>query len=524
MTADRREVFLALIAPIGVDLNAVEAALDHHAARVGYQTNTVRLTDLFDEISHDYDLKFKGEFQRYQKYIEAGDALRSDTGRMDIFALYGVQKLLQYGPRGTADEIPAEVVHIFRQLKRPEEIEALKKIFGRNILFISCYDSKENRIQNLVKKLLKTERGRSRSDLESEAMKIMAIDEEERDHNAGQRVIDCYQHADYVLDCTSKLSLSASAERFIDIYFGHPYISPSRDEYCSYHANAASYRSLDLSRQVGAAIFTDRCEVVSFGCNEIPKAGGGTYWADSDSDHRDYALGRDSNHQVREDMATDALKRLQSDWLDPKYSHLNPEELSFRAFEATGAPLKNSMLADVIEYGRMVHAEMNAITDAARSHKSVQDCNLYSTTMPCHLCTKLIIAAGIKRVVYIQPYPKSLVHELYSDSVAFDQQNQNGKVSFETLKGVTPNGYRIAFRKSRKRKNPDGTTLDWDPLKSAPTFLSYYPYYRPLETMNQRELQFALQTLETVIKKRRSASPASQNRQTSRSRKPSTNK
>jgi hypothetical protein len=86
---------------------------------------------------------------------------------------------------------------------------------------------KENRIQNLVKKLLKTEQGRSRSDLESEAMKVMAIDDEEREHNAGQRVIDCYQHADYVLDCKSKLSLCESAERFIDIFSGHPYVSPN---------------------------------------------------------------------------------------------------------------------------------------------------------------------------------------------------------------------------------------------------------------------------------------------------------
>ncbi len=503
MSADRREAFLALIAPIGVDLNSVEAALARHAARVGYTTNKVRLTEIFNDISHDYDLKCDNEFQRYQKFIKAGDNLRSDSGRMDIFALYGVQKLIQHSPRGKDDEIPTEVIHIFRQLKRPEEIERLKRIFGRNILFISCYDSKENRIQNLVKKLLKTDRKRSRSDLESEAMKIMAIDEEERDHDAGQRVLDCYQHADYVIDCTSKLALANSADRFVSIYFGHPYISPNKDEYCSYHANAASYRSLDLSRQVGAAIFTEKCEVISFGCNEIPKAGGGTYWNDSPSDHRDYALGRDSNHQVREDMATDALKRLQGGWLDAKFSELNPEELSFRAFDAKGAPLKNSMMADVMEYGRMVHAEMNAITDAARSHKSVQDCNLYSTTMPCHLCTKLIVASGIKRVVYIQPYPKSLVHELYSDSVSFDQPDQKGKVSFETLKGVTPNGYRIAFRKSKKRKNPDGTTIDWDPLNAAPSFLSHYPYYRPLEITNQSELEAALKELESSIKRRK---------------------
>ena len=61
-------------------------------------------------------------------------------------------------------------------------------------------------MNNLVKNLLKTQRGRSRTDLESEALKIIAIDEDEREHIAGQRVLDCYQHADYVIDCQSKSS------------------------------------------------------------------------------------------------------------------------------------------------------------------------------------------------------------------------------------------------------------------------------------------------------------------------------
>lgn len=282
----------------------------------------------------------------------------------------------------------------------------------------------------------------------------------------------------------------------IELYFGNPFLSPLKDEYCSYHANAASYRSLDLSRQVGAAIFSPDCEIISLGCNEVPKAGGGTYWAEDENDRRDFVGGRDSNHQVREDMATDALKRLQPTWLEPKLRELSPEELALRAFETGDAPLKGSMIADVMEYGRMVHAEMNALSDAARSNKSTKDCTLYCTTMPCHLCTKLIIAAGIKRVVYVQPYPKSLVQELYSDSVAVDQPHRTDLVRFETLKGVTPNGYRIAFRKVKPRKDrATGAVIEWDGKESAPIFLSYYPYYRALEITAEKELEAAVSEL-----------------------------
>lgn len=176
---DRREVFFALIAPIGVNLNAVEAALRTALKSVEYECNPIRLTDIFEDLHHDYDLKFSNEFERYEKFIAGGDRLRIESKRNDIFALYGIQKLLEYGPREFEDEVPLNVVHVFRQLKRPEEIRTLKQVFGRNILFISCYDSRDNRVNNLIKNLLKTQRGRSRTDLESEALKIIAIDEDE---------------------------------------------------------------------------------------------------------------------------------------------------------------------------------------------------------------------------------------------------------------------------------------------------------------------------------------------------------
>jgi deoxycytidylate deaminase len=491
MADERREVFFGLIAPIGINLDAVELTLSKSLERVNYKANNIRLTTIFAELGTKYEVKYTDEYDRYAKLIKAGDSLCKDAGRNDILALYGIEYLKLYQSRETNDEIPEQVAHIFRQIKRPEEIITLKEVFGRNAMFISCYSSKENRKDYLVKKLLKTNRGINKTELESMALKIMSIDENEKDMPSGQRVMECYQHADFVLDCTDLSTLTRSADRLIDIYFGHPFISPSKDEYCSYFANAASYRSLDLSRQVGAAIFTDECEVVALGCNEVPKAGGGTYWHDSECDHRDYAIGQDSNQQVKQDMARDALVRLQDTWLIDKYKNLSPERLSYQALEAKGAPLRGSMISDVIEYGRMVHAEMNAITDAARTRKSTQDTTLYCTTMPCHLCTKLVIASGIKRVVYVQPYSKSLVDELFSDSVAIDQGLQPNKVTFETLKGVTPNGFRIAFRKTSKRKNDDGTAISWNPLQAVPTFLSSFPYYRPLEITASAEFKKA---------------------------------
>ncbi|MDD2476256.1 MAG: dCMP deaminase family protein [Dysgonamonadaceae bacterium] len=52
----------------------------------------------------------------------------------------------------------------------------------------------------------------------------------------------------------------------------------------------------------------------------------------------------------------------------------------------------------------VLHAEANAITKVARSNNSSEDATLYVTSSPCIECAKLIIQAGIKRVVYANSY------------------------------------------------------------------------------------------------------------------------
>ena len=52
----------------------------------------------------------------------------------------------------------------------------------------------------------------------------------------------------------------------------------------------------------------------------------------------------------------------------------------------------------------MLHAEANAITKLARSSNNSEGSTLYITDSPCIECAKLIIQAGIKRVVYAREY------------------------------------------------------------------------------------------------------------------------
>jgi dCMP deaminase len=59
-----------------------------------------------------------------------------------------------------------------------------------------------------------------------------------------------------------------------------------------------------------------------------------------------------------------------------------------------------------------VHAEQNAIVQAAKLGLSLEGATLYCTHRPCSICAKLIINSGIKRVVYLFEYPDNFAQDL----------------------------------------------------------------------------------------------------------------
>lgn len=65
---------------------------------------------------------------------------------------------------------------------------------------------------------------------------------------------------------------------------------------------------------------------------------------------------------------------------------------------------------------RAVHAEQNAIIQAAIHGVSTDFATLYCTHQPCILCAKMIINSNIKKVVYIQPYPDTDALDFFADA------------------------------------------------------------------------------------------------------------
>ncbi len=68
------------------------------------------------------------------------------------------------------------------------------------------------------------------------------------------------------------------------------------------------------------------------------------------------------------------------------------------------------------ELCRGTHAEQNAIIQAASYGISIRGATLYSTHFPCVLCTKMLINAGVERVVYLEGYPDDLAREIIREA------------------------------------------------------------------------------------------------------------
>ena len=68
------------------------------------------------------------------------------------------------------------------------------------------------------------------------------------------------------------------------------------------------------------------------------------------------------------------------------------------------------------ELCRALHAEQNAIIQAATLGQSIEDGTIYVTHQPCVICAKMIINAGIRRIVVREAYPDEMATEILDEA------------------------------------------------------------------------------------------------------------
>jgi deoxycytidylate deaminase len=493
------EVVIALVRAIGTDVSETEKHLLELFKGALYDVHLIKLSQLFRTLKRLKDrasLQETPEFERYRSYMNAGDLLRTATGRGDAAALLAVKRIVELrqieekkavAPRGRA--------FILSSLMHPAEVKTLRQIYGAQLFVISVFSRREDRENRLMSKLAGStgceEAGVrpgaawlvNRDMGVMETGQINAASETSQKMDVLEAVLakkpklllnvgKTFERADLFVSSTDVQGLRENLQRFVEIIFDYPFHTPTPDEFGMTMAYAARLRSASLARQIGAAIVSCDSEVIALGTNEVPKFGGGAYWPGDKPDGRDFRLGVDKSDATRRQMISDFIARLCKDptWVmradtDPSTRELerklmdhlkalNVEQAVDAALTSESGLVLDSRVMDVIEYVRAVHAEMAAITDAAKRGVSIDGATLYCTTFPCHECARHVVAAGIRRVYYIEPFPKSRVADLYPDSIHLGDHpdDDTKRVQFLPYVGISPLRYVELFTAGKRKK------------------------------------------------------------------------
>ena len=502
------ELIIGIAGAIGVDVEAISEEIDRALDDVGYDTVVeVRVTQLMmnypapgiTQKADDFFSAIKFKMDYANKLCEE----REDAATLMRIAIGAIGQYRHSNTEAVDDEgmkklqvneaqyaVLPKTAYLIRQLKRPEEVELLRKVYGKQFILVSGYGSADHR-KSQIEKRLRDSLPIATPDhqISNKADQLMERDADEGADNHGQHLRDTFHLADVFIDGINRDRMRIGIERFLQAFFGRADIGPSKTEYGMYAAKSASLRSSDLSRQVGAAIFSTDGELITQGCNEVPKAFGGTYWDGEEPDHRDVKLGFDPNDQIKKEVIRDLLERIDRAGLfQEKISQIKSEELvdallgrsDKYAGEDFHGCLQRSSVNDLTEYGRVVHAEMSALCDAARLGRQIKNAVLFCTTFPCHNCTKHILASGISRVVFMEPYPKSKAKTLHNNEIELERNSQT-RLSFLPFLGISPFRYRDIFQKGSRKKS--GKAVVWYQSEPRPMIDVVGPGYLDIELL-----------------------------------------
>lgn len=467
------ELIFGFVYSVGTNADPVASLLKDYLKQFSYTTHEFRISEHLRTLNLGISYVSGSNFDEMNALMNAGNAARKRATSNDILAVMAVNDIAST----RRDEEPLErAAHVIRSLKTPDEVRLLRDVYRPGFFLIgiaSDDDEQHQYLQNV--KGLTTE----------EANSIIKRDQDE-ELRYGQRTRDTFYLADVFVELTAE-RYKAQLERFLELVFGHPFRTPTREEHAMFMAYASGARSAQFGRQVGAAIGTQEGEVIAVGFNEVPCPGGGPYWDEDVTDGRDHAFGSktDSNKLHRSRIVNSIVQSLEKMLLTEDNlraifralnEHSNEPDLTeilkkIAQFVATKSDASRAVdaseLREITEYGRAVHAEMDALLTCARLGISVKGMRLFTTTFPCHNCTRHIIAAGVSSLTYIEPYPKSRALDLHNDAICFsyDDAKKTRRIPFVPFVGIGPRRYLDLFSldlstgRKIKRKEDNGAAI-----------------------------------------------------------------
>jgi len=450
------EIVIAFVAAAGSDRGQILGVAERLLRQFDYDARQIRISSLLEPLAGTpIPIKMRDRAWLLQ---DVGNRICRDANRAEALALLGVEAVgemrldihREAGRTADATAIAPQTAYLIWSLKRPAEVRALRAIYGPMLFVVAVHTPYQERIDRITQEV--AGHVAVSPDDHAAAIQLLSRDEEEAkaiDDEFGQDVADTYPLADFFVDGSSPTELETTMSRSLSIIFGDPFATPTRSEFGMFLAHAGGLKSAELGRQVGAALLTQAGDVLAIGTNEIPRPQGGHYWHGDPDDDREFVRGSDTSDRLR--------RRLMSEIVEALEPIIGGTEGVDRA--AIEAALATTRVQDLIEYGRAVHAEMAAMLDAARLGIAIDGSIASVTTFPCHLCSRMLIASGIKRVEYIYPYPKSLAIELYRRTIRTTMSGGLDTIPFLAFIGVAPRRYTSAFSAPARRKDKTGVAV-----------------------------------------------------------------
>lgn len=213
----------------------------------------------------------------------------------------------------------------------------------------------------------------------------------------GQKISDCFFESDLILSNNEFISCDGENENFkdmdqkIDAYLtalnDPSHSNPTLKETLMAAAYTSGRRSRCMKRKVGAVIADQYDQIISSGFNGVPRG----------LKECSVLYGKCYRDIKRPEVA----KRI-SDSL-----HL---EDASKAIEAVKKNVK------LLELCRVLHGEESAILNLVGRGVDLAKSTMYVTTYPCNLCANKIVQAGIKKVVYFEPYPVEEAKKIFTEA------------------------------------------------------------------------------------------------------------
>lgn len=487
------EIVIAFMGAVGSGLARIVTVCEKQLKDKDYRVIRIKLSEFIKQQVKIGSISIPEDETpvRYLAYQTGGGQLREQHGN-EVMAQYAIDQITrqrlsidaEYADLGKP---PPRVAYLIDQIKHPDEVHLLRMVYRNLFYLIGVMSTQEHRKSRL-----------SDEGLDDAQIEVTVTRDRKESAKHGQQLEKAFKLADYFMHHPlGDIELVPDQlSRFIDLIHGSNRITPTKHEHAMYVAHSSALKSSCMSRQVGASV-TDRSDrIIAVGTNDVPQYGGGLYSTENgtEGDHRCFnhrgecennAEKKRRKERIRAGIVAD-LPTIFPDAGVRQAAERKVGDLVDLVFAQSGIP-------DLIEFSRAVHAEMDALISLSRGGGgSTVGGSLYTTTFPCHNCARHIVAAGIEKVYYIEPYEKSLAPEAHKDSIelldhdyAPNDRRVVKKVKFIHFSGVGPRLYSDLFLRDGGRKSEDGLLIGYSSKDQSPPnriIKEYIDSYRTFET------------------------------------------